>query len=268
MELKEAIKQFKKETTQDNMLVVLDCLKHHLDTYYLVPVELPDHMIDDSVNQGDIIKTKDQTSLKIKTFVYQDMQAYPLFLDKESAYQQMKSSFLEVSLRNILEACMKYTNGVVIDPYQDSLYLPLSLIEMIIKPKVPNSRIFFNVGAIEDLEVQSRVFIIDQSDRLNEGEAMMNNQDIQILLSDKEEFLIGDSYINALEIAKHNNIHSLAIPFLNTFNLHQAMALCLITISKWLNENKDYSLAVIINLDNENLYHEFQKFLKKGVSHG
>ena len=99
MELKEAIKQFKKETTQDNMLVVLDCLKHHLDTYYLVPVELPDHMIDDSVNQGDIIKTKDQTSLKIKTFVYQDMQAYPLFLDKESAYQQMKSSFLEVSLR-------------------------------------------------------------------------------------------------------------------------------------------------------------------------
>ena len=140
------------------------------------------------------------------------MQAYPLFLDKESAYQQMKSSFLEVSLRNILEACMKYTNGVVIDPYQDSLYLPLSLIEMIIKPKVPNSRIFFNVGAIEDLEVQSRVFIIDQSDRLNEGEAMMNNQDI--------------------------------------------------------NENKDYSLAVIINLDNENLYHEFQKFLKKGISHG
>ena len=46
------------------------------------------------------------------------------------------------------------------------------------------------------------------------------------------------------------------------------MALCLVTISKWLNENKDYSLAVIINLDNDNLYHEFQKFLKKGVSHG
>jgi len=71
-------------------------------------------------------------------------------------------------------------------------------------------------------------------------------------------------YINSLELAKENNIHSIAFPGISTgvygYPVKQALIVSYSAISKWLNDHDDYNMTVILcayNQDTYDLYLEY-----------
>lgn len=61
---------------------------------------------------------------------------------------------------------------------------------------------------------------------------------------------LANCYISSLELAKKNNIHTIAFPAISTghygFPAKEASKIARDTISKWLSENKNYNITVII----------------------
>ena len=84
--------------------------------------------------------------------------------------------------------------------------------------------------------------------------------------SPKCEQLLCSCYYNSLELAKKHDIHSIAFPAISTgvygYPADEAAAAALRTVSKWLSENKDYGMAVIMSCFSERMYGTYQKVIR------
>ncbi len=79
------------------------------------------------------------------------------------------------------------------------------------------------------------------------------------------EQLLRGAYWNSLELARKNNIHSIAFPAISTgvygYLLQKAVPIAVGTISKWLSEHKEYVMAVVLTCFDENTYKAYQSFM-------
>lgn len=66
----------------------------------------------------------------------------------------------------------------------------------------------------------------------------------------ENEKLLTDSYYNSLEVAKLNNIHSIAFPSISQgvygYPVKEATKISLTAIKKWINENKSYQIDIYL----------------------
>lgn len=66
----------------------------------------------------------------------------------------------------------------------------------------------------------------------------------------QDEIDLANCYVNSLNLAKENGIHTIAFPAISTgtygYPLKEASEIALGTVSKWLVENADYPIAVIM----------------------
>jgi len=66
----------------------------------------------------------------------------------------------------------------------------------------------------------------------------------------QDEIDLANCYVNSLNLARKNNIHKIAFPAISTgaygYPLKEATEIALGTISKWLVENEEYPIAVVL----------------------
>lgn len=68
--------------------------------------------------------------------------------------------------------------------------------------------------------------------------------------SDRDPQLLSDCYRNSLELAKENDIHSIAFPAISTgvygYPKEEAVPIAVRTVKDWLEANSDYEMSVIM----------------------
>ena len=76
--------------------------------------------------------------------------------------------------------------------------------------------------------------------------------------------LLASCYRNSLELAKKNDIHSIAFPAISTgvygYPLKDATAVAMSTVKKWLDDNRDYFIEVIFCCFNKQAYDIYQSY--------
>lgn len=72
-------------------------------------------------------------------------------------------------------------------------------------------------------------------------------------------------YLNSLELAKNNDIHSLDFPAISCgaygYPINDAALVAYNTISNWLSENKGYEMHITIACFNTDIYESYLKFI-------
>lgn len=74
-------------------------------------------------------------------------------------------------------------------------------------------------------------------------------------------------YWNSLTLARQYDIHSIAFQAISTgvygYPLDEAVPIALLTIARWLQENEDYEMAVIISCFDQWTFDKYQAFCRK-----
>lgn len=83
---------------------------------------------------------------------------------------------------------------------------------------------------------------------------------------DKEcEQLLRSCYWKSLELARENNIHSIAFPAISTgaygYPLKKAVPVAVATLSRWISEHETYGMAIVITCFDEETYRAYQSFM-------
>ncbi len=77
--------------------------------------------------------------------------------------------------------------------------------------------------------------------------------------------LLENCYYNSLELAKEYDINSIAFPAISTgaygYPKREAAAVALSTVSKWLSENKDYGMAVVMSCYDDEMRKIYQSVI-------
>jgi len=77
--------------------------------------------------------------------------------------------------------------------------------------------------------------------------------------------LLANCYRNSMDLAKKHNIHSIAFPAISTgvygYPLEEAIPIAMKTVASWLDENKDYPIAVIMSCFDRKTYDLYQDFI-------
>ncbi len=75
--------------------------------------------------------------------------------------------------------------------------------------------------------------------------------------------LLASCYRNSLDLARTYDIHTIAFPAISTgvygYPLEQAVPIAVETVTSWLEENRDYPLAVTMSCFNERIYRLYQE---------
>lgn len=85
--------------------------------------------------------------------------------------------------------------------------------------------------------------------------------------SPSDEKLLSGCYWNSLELARKNEIHSIAFPAISTgvygYPLEEAVPVAFHTITEWLESNADYGITVILSCFDKTTYSMYEKLLRK-----
>ena len=75
--------------------------------------------------------------------------------------------------------------------------------------------------------------------------------------------LLASCYRNSLDLARTYDIHTIAFPAISTgvygYPLEAAVPIAVETVTSWLEENRDYPLAVTMSCFNERIYRLYQE---------
>lgn len=81
----------------------------------------------------------------------------------------------------------------------------------------------------------------------------------------EDEALLSSCYLNSLNLARENNIHSIAFPSISTgvygYPVKKAVPVALRTVKNWLNSNRGYDISVIICCFDDNTYSVYREAL-------
>ena len=84
---------------------------------------------------------------------------------------------------------------------------------------------------------------------------------------EKAKELLRSCYIKSLEVAKENDLHSIAFPGISTgffgYPLKEASIVAVNSIVEWKKANPDYELEVVFVAYNEETYQVYSKILKE-----
>lgn len=84
---------------------------------------------------------------------------------------------------------------------------------------------------------------------------------------EEDEQILESCYWNSLTIAKEHHIHSIAFPAISTgacrYPLEEAIPVAMLTVTKWLDANKDYVMEVIFSCFDQRTYDMFQEFVQQ-----
>lgn len=79
--------------------------------------------------------------------------------------------------------------------------------------------------------------------------------------------LLADSYRNSLDLARSRNLHSIAFPSISTgiygYPLDEAVPVALNTVSKWIEENADYEMEIIMVCYDQPTYEAYTAYVEK-----
>lgn len=79
--------------------------------------------------------------------------------------------------------------------------------------------------------------------------------------------MLSACYRNSLNLARDNGIHSIAFPAISTgvygYPLDKAVPIAADTIIKWLEDNKDYEMNVILSCFDAATYNMYQQYIEK-----
>lgn len=83
--------------------------------------------------------------------------------------------------------------------------------------------------------------------------------------ADSDAELLANCYRNSMDLAKKNNIHSIAFPAISTgvygYPLSEAVPIAMKAVVSWLDKNKDYSIAVVMSCFDQKTYDLYQSFI-------
>ena len=81
----------------------------------------------------------------------------------------------------------------------------------------------------------------------------------------EDALLLFSCYINSLELAKENDVHSIAFPAISTgvygYPKEEAAIISLKAIVGWLDKNEDYGMKVVISCFDKSAYEIYQKVI-------
>lgn len=82
---------------------------------------------------------------------------------------------------------------------------------------------------------------------------------------EKDRALLEACYWNALELAKEHEIHSIAFPAISTgvygYPLAEAVPIAVVTVSRWLDANRNYGMGVVLYCFDRQTYELYEKFI-------
>lgn len=80
-----------------------------------------------------------------------------------------------------------------------------------------------------------------------------------------DEEMLSACYRNSLELAQSNDIHSIAFPAISTgvygYPLDEAAPVAVNTIVKWLEDNADYDITVILSCFDDKTYNKYKNVI-------
>lgn len=83
--------------------------------------------------------------------------------------------------------------------------------------------------------------------------------------SEKDREDLYNCYYNSLQLAKENELHSIAFPGISTgvygYPINEACQVAVKAIRAWQEENKDYSMTIMLSCFNDRLYEEYKGIL-------
>lgn len=82
----------------------------------------------------------------------------------------------------------------------------------------------------------------------------------------KDKELLASCYVNSLNLAKENDIHSIAFPAISTgvygYPINKAAEVSLTAIARWMNDNKDYNMSVIMSCFDKKTYQTYMDYVR------
>ena len=83
--------------------------------------------------------------------------------------------------------------------------------------------------------------------------------------SKEDPELLRDCYINSLNLAKANGLHSIAFPAISTgvygYPIKEAAEVSYKAVTDWLRQNRDYKMEILIAYFNDKTVEAYQSFL-------
>ena len=83
--------------------------------------------------------------------------------------------------------------------------------------------------------------------------------------SEDDPKLLRDCYINSLNLAKANGLHSIAFPAISTgvygYPIKEAAEVSYKAVTDWLRQNRDYKMEILIACFNDKTVEAYQSFL-------
>ena len=189
---------------------------------------------------------------------------YAAFTDREEVNAGEATSTVTEDIDVFLEKAMKNHNvdGVMVNPWNLSFYLPKSFIHMIFEGNLPAER--KNILHFTTMDItKAEVACIVRMDGTGEpGKAELSETcDLSAKYiirmaspvysgTEQDTKLLRNCYWNALELARYHGIHSIAFPAISTgvygYPLEEATEIALKTVSDWLKINPNHGMAILI----------------------
>ena len=291
-ELAAAMRDVHHDDSRESFIKVLDLIARRIADQgeFVLPVRMSWSVFDmfedlNKVKGGDTLKAAEEIRMKPQTITDNDgMLWYAAFTDHNEVGKGEACSSINQPIKDILKLAIESEDkeGLVINPWEDPIFLGKEVLQMVLDASKPHNHIYFEVGDITKMDVECIVNAANKSlpGGCHTGEARITSgYDLKARYiihtvgprykenDPRCEQKLRNCYYNSLELAKEYDIHTIAFPAISTgayrYPADEAAAIALITVSEWLSENADYGLAVFFSCASQEMYDTYQRAIRR-----
>lgn len=260
----------------------------------------------DNVQVGDTISLENEIRLKLQRIENNGEEWFVAFTSKNEVDKGPTTSTINQPMESFLKGVLQTEDvvGVIINPWDKPFCFNKDTIQMFFEATEPKTGIFLECGNITELKVDCIVNAANKSllggggvdgaihraagpGLLQEcrtlhgcetGEAKITkgyNLPARYVIHTVGPIYSGhpmdarhlhSCYYRSLELAKENDIHSIAFPAISTgaygYPLQKAVVVAMQAISAWLSENEDYKIEVILCCFDQKTYDAYDEFIR------